>query len=92
MAVFTPIGKVQKGRLLASFGFFFILGACIATFSPSGEKLLRDVLMTTISPFVAPPTDIVIVTITEQTLDAGRGMVRRTKILQCTINAVTSVS
>ncbi|MER9977588.1 adenylate/guanylate cyclase domain-containing protein [Mesorhizobium sp. M0085] len=69
MAVFTPIGMVQKGRLLASLGFFFILGACIATFSPSGEKLLRDVLMTTISPFVAPPTDIVIVTITEQTLE-----------------------
>lgn len=40
-------------------GFFVLLAACVVTFSPPVENLLRNVMATTISPFEAPPRDLV---------------------------------
>ena len=62
-------GKVPTSGILASLGFFLILGVVIATFARPIENMLRDVMATTISPFKSLPDDIVVVAITEQTLE-----------------------
>lgn len=56
LAVFTNIKGVSTRRVAASLLFFLILCLCVATFSPPGEKLVRDMLMTTVSPFTTPRT------------------------------------
>lgn len=67
-----PLLQIKKfaiGRIVTALGFFLALWAIIAIVAPRIENLVRDVMMTTVSPFNAPPRDIVVVTITEQTLE-----------------------
>lgn len=63
-----PIVSLQRGGIAASLAYLVLLGLSTALVSPPLENILRDVMMVSISPFTHAPPDIVVVSITEQTL------------------------
>ncbi|RVD58798.1 adenylate/guanylate cyclase domain-containing protein [Mesorhizobium sp. M2D.F.Ca.ET.185.01.1.1] len=62
------IVSVQRGGIAASLAYLVLLGVSTALVSPPLENILRDMMMVSISPFTQAPRNIVVVSITEQTL------------------------
>ena len=69
MALFGELSKLSRRGLFASLGWFFLIAVWTAIVSRPVENLVKDVMMTTISPFKTPYSGIVIVAVTEQTLE-----------------------
>ena len=64
----SQIVSLQRGGIAASLAYLVLLGLSTALVSPPLENILRDVMMVSISPFTYAPPNIVVVSITEQTL------------------------
>ncbi|RWE40682.1 MAG: adenylate/guanylate cyclase domain-containing protein [Mesorhizobium sp.] len=62
------IVSVQRRGIAASLAYLVLLGVSTALVSPPLENILRDMMMVSISPFTHAPRNIVVVSITEQTL------------------------
>lgn len=62
------IVSLRRGGIAASLAYLALLGLSTALVSPPLENILRDVMMVSISPFTHAPPNIVVVSITEQTL------------------------
>lgn len=59
---------MQRRGIAASLAYLVLLGVSTALVSPPLENILRDMMMVSISPFTHAPRNIVVVSITEQTL------------------------
>ncbi|WP_292223106.1 adenylate/guanylate cyclase domain-containing protein [Mesorhizobium sp.] len=59
---------MQRRGIAASLAYLVLLGVATALVSPPLENILRDMMMVSISPFTHAPRNIVVVSITEQTL------------------------
>lgn len=64
----SRIVSVGRNGIAASLSYLILLALSTALVSPPLENILRDVMMVSISPFTHPPPNIVVVSITEQTL------------------------
>lgn len=64
----SRIVSVGRNGIAASLAYLILLALSTALVSPPWENILRDVMMVSISPFTHPPPNIVVVSITEQTL------------------------
>lgn len=60
--------SLASPRLLLTTAVFLAAVVLVALLSRPVENLLRDVLMSTLSPFTSPGDDIVLVTVSEETL------------------------
>ncbi|MER9463774.1 adenylate/guanylate cyclase domain-containing protein [Mesorhizobium sp. M0387] len=68
MRTLGRIVSLRRGGIAASLAYLVLLGLWTALVSPPLENILRDVMMVSISPFTHAPPNIVVVSITEQTL------------------------
>ncbi len=69
MRTLDQIVSLTRGGIAASLAYLVLLALSTAVVSPPLENILRDVMMVSISPFIHPPPNIVVVAITEQTLE-----------------------
>ncbi|WFP65786.1 MULTISPECIES: adenylate/guanylate cyclase domain-containing protein [unclassified Mesorhizobium] len=67
--ILRGIVNLPRDGIAASLAYLVMLGISTALVSPPLENVLRDVMMVSISPFTRAPPNIVVVAITEQTLE-----------------------
>lgn len=68
MGIVTRIAGLPRAGLAAAVAFAAFLALAVALVSEPVGNLVRDVMVSTISPFTDPPQDIVVVAIDERTL------------------------
>ncbi len=68
MGIFERIALLPRAGIAAALAFAVFVALAVAVVSQPVGNLVRDVMVSTVSPFTEPPKDIVVVAIDEKTL------------------------
>jgi len=69
LRLIEELASLSRRGLFTGLAVLAALALTTAFVAPPAERVVRDILVTTASPFTAPPGEIVLVTITEETLE-----------------------